>query len=143
MKNEKLIDPLTEIFIITGTTLFLICYLYRKLPIDLIPDCIPCIGQYDNMFAGFCSFIGLIICLCGIYIQYNYSTSSNTTIALLTKSKNYMQNAQEFIKNDDNQKWDDIVINTQYFLQRGYEILKQSFSFISNQINEQMKKNEL
>ena len=139
-------DPLTEIFIILGATIFLIFFLYRRLPIDLIPDCIPCIGQYDNMMAGFCSFIGLIICLIGIYIQYNYSNSSNTTTSLFTKVPNYMQNTHEFFKNNDNKKWDGFYDNTQSFMQRGTEIFKQSYTFISNQIDQQMKqmkKNEL
>merc|ERR1719400_97455 len=71
--NSKMMDPLTEIFIITGATLFVLGILYRQLPIDLIPDCIPCIGQYDNMMAGLCAFIGFIICGIGVYFQLNYS----------------------------------------------------------------------
>ena len=141
VKNEKIIDPLTEIFIITGFTLFLLGILYRQLPVNLIPNFIPCIGSYDDMLAGFISFIGIIICLIGFYVQYNYSTSNNSTFELINKIKNYGQNAQEFIKDDNDKKWDEIVINTQYFITRTKDILKQSFDIIYNQINQQIEKN--
>lgn len=138
--NDEIIDLLTQMFMIFGGVMFVICILYQKLPIGLIPNFIPLIGSYDNIMAGFCSFTGLIICLSAVYIQHNYLNSS---MSLLNKSKYYLQNAQDFIINDDT-KWNNVIANnTIYFMQRGTQILNQSVTFISNQIEQQSNKNDL
>eukprot|EP00483_Globobulimina_turgida_P006007 UN06017 len=114
LSNSKIMDPLTEIFVVSGATLCILGLLYRQLPIDLIPDCIPCIGHYDNMMAGLCAFVGFILCAFGIFFQINYSASPNSTTSILNKGKNYMHSAEEFMQNNDAKKWDSVVANTQY-----------------------------
>eukprot|EP00484_Ammonia_sp_Unknown_P025418 CAMPEP_0197024278 /NCGR_PEP_ID=MMETSP1384-20130603/4860_1 /TAXON_ID=29189 /ORGANISM="Ammonia sp." /LENGTH=242 /DNA_ID=CAMNT_0042452635 /DNA_START=52 /DNA_END=780 /DNA_ORIENTATION=- len=140
--NEQIMDPLSELLLVSGATMFLLGLLYRQLPIDIIPDCIPCIGQYDNMMAGLCSFFGFIVCCIAVYIQYYFLDSPNSTVSLLLKGKFFVQSAGEFVHEKDTKKWDDVFASTQYFVQRGSDILQQSFTFVYNQIQEQMKKHE-
>merc|ERR1712154_170313 len=99
------------------------------------------IGQYDTMMAGLIAFIGFIISGIGIYFQLNYSKSPNSTILILNKSKNYMHSAEQFIQNEDAQKWDSVLLNAQFFIQRGTNILTESFTFIYGQINQQIERN--
>merc|ERR1711997_1173357 len=137
--GTKMMDPLTEILIISGATLFLLGLLYRQLPIDLIPDCIPCIGKYDNFLAQMAAFLGFFVCAIGVYLQLQYSQSPNSTTSILSKGQNYMHSAEDFVKNNDGKKWDEVVVAMNAFIQRTSDIAKQSFSIIYEQIKQQME----
>merc|ERR1719461_2588291 len=109
MSNSKMMDPITEILIISGATLFLLGLLYRQLPMTLIPDCIPCIGKYDNFLAQMFAFFGFVVCAIGVYLQWNYCDAPNSTTSMLGKGKNYMHSAEDFM-NDEDKKWDDVMM---------------------------------
>ena len=121
-ENEAFWVPLSEIFMVGGAAMFLLGFLYLQLPVDLIPDFIPCIGKYDNMLASFFSFIGLILCALTIYFQLYYLQSPNCTVSWLIAS------IQEFIDSDDTQKWD-----------KAYVHLKDGIETVSNQTQETLK----
>eukprot|EP01084_Bolivina_argentea_P301749 520656_1 len=130
VSDSKIMEPLTEILVISGATMFLLGVLYRQLPIDLIPDCIPCIGKYDNMMAGLCAFCGFIIFLVGIYCQLNYSNGANSAssvVQLLKNGTNFISSAEGFLQNNDDKKWDNLNISTQYLFERATEITSQSY----------------
>eukprot|EP01083_Nonionella_stella_P003669 10570_1 len=142
LSNSKIMDPITEILVISGATLFLLGVLYRQLPVTLIPNCIPCIGGYDTMMAGFYAFCGFNICVIGMYCQLNYSNAPNSTTSIVEVVKNgtnYVYSVEEFMQNDDAKKWDNVMVSAEYVYQRATEITSQSFEFIYNQISKQIK----
>ena len=52
-----------------------------------------------------------------------------------------MHSAEDFVKNNDAKKWDEVVVAVNAFVQRGAEIMSQSFSIIYEQIVQQMENN--
>jgi len=136
MANPQIMNPLTEIMVITGGTMFILGFLYRQLPIDLIPDCIPCIGQYDNMMAAVCAFMGLVLCGSGMYCQMQYGDTPNSTASLWSRWEQFMQS-------QDEQKWDNVMDTVQQSMQKGGAILQESIKFISKQIQQKMEENSV
>ena len=134
MGNPQIMNPLTEIMVITGGTMFILGFLYRQLPVDLIPDCIPCVGHYDNMLAAVGAFLGLILCGLGMYFQLQFGDTPNSTASLWTKWEQFMQR-------QDEQKWDDVMASIQSSMQRTGAILQESAKFISKQIQQKMEEN--
>lgn len=134
MANPQIMNPLTEIMVITGGTLFILGFLYRQLPIDLIPDCIPCVGQYDNMMAATCCILGIALCGLGMYCQIHYGDTPNSTASLWSRWEQFMQR-------QDEQKWDDVMETVQQSMQKGGAILQESIKFISKQIQQKMEEN--
>ena len=47
-----------------GILFMLESYWYVKLPMDLIPDCIPILGKCDNLMAYFIGILGFWITIC-------------------------------------------------------------------------------
>jgi len=126
--NEKVVDPLTEIFITTGATLCILGMLYRQLPLSLIPDCIPCIGRYDEMLMAVVAFFGCVVLLIGVYLQYNYSQSTTSTHAFIQKTQQIVQNLQDFNWRESNtsDSWNIFYQNAQSFVYRASDIITQS-----------------
>lgn len=80
LNNTLFMDPLSEILLATGVTLFITSLVYCQLPIDLIPDCIPCIGKYDNFLAKIIGFFGLVSVVIAVYLQLYFCQSPNTVL---------------------------------------------------------------
>jgi len=134
MANPQIMSPLTEMMVITGATMFILGVLYRQLPIDLIPDCIPCVGHYDNMLAAVGAFLGVILCGLGMYCQIHFGDGPSSTASLWTKW-------EDFVQRQDEQKWEDVVAALQHSAQRTMAILQESGTFISKQIQQKMEQN--
>merc|ERR1712087_840614 len=130
--NVQVLAPLSEMLMLSGFTMVLLGVLYRQLPIDLIPDCIPCIGSYDDMVAGMVALLGALVCGVGVYLQLLHVDSPNSTLSLLHQ-------ARQFAHSKDEHKWVALRDNAQYLVQRGATMLKQSAEFIYGQVNRQMQ----
>jgi len=140
LKTNRLFDPLSEIVLATGLTLFLMGLLYRQLPVDLIPDCIPCIGKYDNMFAGFVAFVGLIIAAFGVYFQLNYSDGPNSTTMFIQSVTNYASEIQDFQQKQSGNPWETFVELAKQYMQISQNLIVRSLEKIHQQIEERLAK---
>ena len=107
--NNQLLTIITDITLITGTTLIFIGYLYRQLPLQLIPNCIPCIGYYDDYIACLLIVFGFILTVISTYYQYYYTNESNSTKEFIKIAKKLNNNTQNFINNNNKQKWYDLI----------------------------------
>jgi hypothetical protein len=116
LSNTSVMDPITEILLITGITLLFTGILYRQLPLDLIPDCIPCIGKYDNFIAAMVAFFGVMMAAIAVYLQLNFVPHPNSTTTLLRTGQSYIENANEFLASEDEKKWDNMAKQFEIFI---------------------------
>jgi len=132
LKDTKFMNSISEIILITGCSIFVLAILYRQLPIDLIPDFIPCIGDLDNKIAGFLCFLGFIIVLIGVYLQLYYTNTHNTTRATMEAINKNVNFAETFWNEDPQEKTN--------FLKKTFATLTNKLEVILNQLYDQIQK---
>ena len=68
--HRSIIDTHSNWYIVLtfGLVLFIDSWLYLKLPLDLIPNCIPYIGHLDNSFAYMFMLFGIYTMIFGLFI---------------------------------------------------------------------------
>lgn len=145
LDDQVLVGPISEIILITGTTVMILSWLYRQLPIDLIPDFIPCIGKYDNMFAGFWLFIGLLITLVGVYLQLYYVIGPNSTKLINQYFTDFTENFRSFLKLSTEkqiQHLSEFSQDVMVSLIKFSHMMRQSFMTIFQQLQGALKKKE-
>jgi len=133
LENTKFVTSISEIILISGFCVFILSMLYRQLPIDLIPDCLPYIGKCDNMLAGFFAFIGIVITSIGIYLQLHYADTPNTTANMVQSINKNMNNTKTFWNKNEQEKMN--------ILQEFLFIFFQKLHFLLKQLFEQIQKN--
>jgi len=128
--DTKFVTPASEIVLVTGSCIFILSMLYRQLPIDLVPDCLPFIGKCDNVIAGFFAFIGIIIVAIGIYLQLNYADVPNSSVVIMQLIREKTQNALQFWCKNEQEKMNTLQELLLVLLQKTHFILKQLFGEI-------------
>lgn len=69
-----------KFLISTGSTLIAVGFLYRCLPIDLVPDFLPIIGKLDNLLAGVVIGIGISVAVFGYKFGVGPHPESSTQL---------------------------------------------------------------
>jgi len=130
LEDRKLVTHISEIILISGFCIFVLSMLYRQLPIDLIPDCLPYIGKCDNMFAGFLAFIGIIVTSFGIYLQLHYAETPNTSTNAVQLINENMNSTKIFWNKNEQEKMNILQEFLLLFFRKLHFFLKQLFEHI-------------